>query len=206
MIATLCNPDFVMTASFPFTRPSSITPRASARSTVDGPSVTIHCPGKRLLDLAQEWEGRTGARRSNYPPSGQVGTNGSPAGGREPTFQRGDRAGYAAAHDRDGLAGALLVSLAAPDSDSEAEFALFEVLDVERYKFGSAESPGEADQQQGAVALALDVISGGESLATIRSAVAGVFFRGAVPTLRRIPRIVALTRSSSVGAGWPASL
>jgi len=75
MIATLCNPDFVMTASFPFTRPSSITPRASARSTVDGRWVSIHCPGKRLLDLAQEWEGRTGARRSNYPPSGQVGSN-----------------------------------------------------------------------------------------------------------------------------------
>jgi hypothetical protein len=75
MIATLCNPDFVMTASFPFTRPSSIAPRASARSTVDGRWVSIHCPGKRLLDLAQEWEGRTGARRSNYPPSGQVGSN-----------------------------------------------------------------------------------------------------------------------------------
>jgi hypothetical protein len=43
------------------------------------------------------------------------------------------------------LAGALLVRLAAPDSDSESEFALLEVLDIERYEFGSAESPSCAN-------------------------------------------------------------
>jgi hypothetical protein len=44
------------------------------------------------------------------------------------------------------------------------------------------------------------------AIATIRSTVAGVFFARAVPSERRIPRMVARTRSSSVGNGNPASL
>jgi hypothetical protein len=44
------------------------------------------------------------------------------------------------------------------------------------------------------------------AIAMIRSTVAGVFLARAVPSERRIPRMVARTRSSSVGKGNPASL
>jgi hypothetical protein len=62
-----------------------------------------------------------------YRPSGD-------AGGLQPRLQRGYRAGHAAADDGDRLSGALLVGLAVPDRNLEAEFALLEVFDVGEMK------------------------------------------------------------------------
>src|SRR5262249_15379476 len=80
------------------------------------------------------------------------------ARGRDPRPQGGHRARCRAFHDRYRLPCTLLVSLAVTDGHLEAQVSFFEVLDVERHEFGTSESAGEADQQQGAITQPLKTV------------------------------------------------
>jgi hypothetical protein len=68
-------------------------------------------------------------------------------GGAQPSRDRLDRAGRHAAGDRDHLALALLVRLAAPDRDAEAVIRLLEFLYIEGDKL---EAPERAARSSGA--------------------------------------------------------
>ena len=78
---------------------------------------------------------------------------------------------------------------------------------VERHELRAAEGAGKAKQAAGRdPASPFRSVSPGRHHGQDLSAVAGAFRAGALPSVRRIPRTVALTASELVGGSWPASL
>ncbi len=81
-----------------------------------------------------------------------------------------------------------------------------QVGDVERYQFRPAQRGGEADQEEGAVALA------NQRVGVLRKIFPQRFRRGRslsdlpVPSARRAPRSVAFTASEPVGLSKPPAL
>jgi hypothetical protein len=107
-----------------------------------------------------------------------------------------------AAQDRNGLAFALLVGLAAPDGDPDALLAEFEIFDVQRDHLGLPERAGKAEHHHRAVRRPFNDTSGAAS--TRRFATTfdiAAFLACAVPSERRSPFMVVLTMTALVGSG-----
>src|SRR5262245_58347003 len=161
--------------------------------------------GGRLDAVGDALRAQTRADIAALPDAAKQGALGD-AGCRAPSRECSDRTCHRAAHDGDRLPGALLVGLALANRDPKARLGFLDVLDVERHKLRATERAGKAKQQQGAVAKRFDAVPGAERHRNDALGVAGVFLRGAVPTLRRMPRTVAFTASLSVGTARPARL
>ena len=117
--------------------------------------------GMRLDDIGDRLRGQPRADLAALPDRAKHWPR-RDAGGVPPRLQRLDRARDRAAHDGDRRAFAFLVGLAEFDSDFEARLAFLDILAIERHELRSAEGAGKAEQQQGAVANALQAVAGPE--------------------------------------------
>jgi hypothetical protein len=90
------------------------------------------------------------------------------------------------------------------DHDLEAVLGFLEVGNVERHALGPPKRPCEVQQQQRAVAEALEALGAIKAMARACSARPGALRAGAAPTARRMPRSVARTCSELVGGSRSA--
>jgi hypothetical protein len=91
-----------------------------------------------------------------------------------------------------------LIGLAVADRDFNSRLALLDILAIERNELGATERTGKAQHSSKARSRRpFNPSPVPSAMEMMRSAVAGAFLRAAIPRLRRMPRTVAFTRSSS---------
>ena len=176
-------------------KPAAAARACTMRATVRGSIAAVPTVG-----------GRGTPPRAAGPDAAEQRAVGDP-GGVLPAAQRAHRAEFGGA-ERQGDGDALAVAVALGERQGEAQPAWsgFQVLQADRRQLGPAQRAGEADQQQGAVAEAAQVVADrGEDLA--QHADRGGELRRDSPRCaasRRIPASVSPTTASAVGTGQPA--
>src|SRR5215510_14751014 len=123
----------------------------------------------------------------------------------QPIGDRVHRTGNVAAQDGGRVALTLLVGLAVGDSDRNpaSVCSIWDTSNATSSERRNAPAKPSSSKARSRRAISPSPV---RAMAMIRAAVAGAFFAAAVPLVRRMPRTVAFTRSSSGGTSSPASL